>query len=89
MTKVDWLGAALDLEAQATRVDSQTVERAMKAGAHRLRLLGAELDRLHGDLERMAQSTSPHRRMAARDLMTDKTTHGVLGTFNDQPEDTK
>lgn len=38
---VDWLGLALDLEAQAKRVESQTVERAMLAGAHGLRLMGA------------------------------------------------
>lgn len=40
---VDWLGRALDLEAQAKRVESQTVERAMLAGAHALRLMGAAL----------------------------------------------
>lgn len=37
---VDWLGLALDLEAQAKRVESQTVERAMLAAAHGLRLMG-------------------------------------------------
>lgn len=37
---VDWLGLALDLEAQARRVESQTVERAMLAAAHGLRLMG-------------------------------------------------
>jgi hypothetical protein len=39
---VDWLGRALDLEAQAKRVESQTVERAMLAGARALRLMGGE-----------------------------------------------
>lgn len=38
---VDWLGLALELETQAKRVESQTVERAMVAGAHGLRLMGA------------------------------------------------
>jgi hypothetical protein len=38
---VDWLGLALDLEAQARRVQSQTAERAMLAAAHGLRLMGA------------------------------------------------
>lgn len=38
---VDWLGLALDLEAQAKRVESQTVERSMTAAAHGLRLMGA------------------------------------------------
>jgi hypothetical protein len=38
---VDWLGLALELEAQAKRVESQTVERAMVAGARGLRLMGA------------------------------------------------
>ncbi len=39
-TTVDWLGLALELEAQAKRVESQTVERSMLAAAHGLRLLG-------------------------------------------------
>jgi hypothetical protein len=38
---VDWLGLALDLEAQAKRVQSQTAERAMNAAANGLRLMGA------------------------------------------------
>lgn len=42
MSNVDWLGLAMELEAQAKRVESQTVERAMLAGAHGLRLMGAE-----------------------------------------------
>jgi hypothetical protein len=37
---VDWLGLALELEAQAKRVESQTAERAMLAAAHGLRLMG-------------------------------------------------
>jgi hypothetical protein len=41
-TGVDWLGLALDLEAQAKRVESQTVERAMLAGARGLRLMGGQ-----------------------------------------------
>ena len=41
--QVDWLGLALDLEQQAKRVESQTAERAMIAGAHGLRLMGATL----------------------------------------------
>jgi hypothetical protein len=39
--QVDWLGLALELESQAKRVESQTVERAMLAAAHGLRLMGA------------------------------------------------
>jgi hypothetical protein len=39
---VDWLGLALELEAQAERVESQTARRAMLAGAHGLRLMGTQ-----------------------------------------------
>jgi hypothetical protein len=39
-TNVDWLGHALDLEAQARRVESNTARRAMLGGAHALRLMG-------------------------------------------------
>jgi hypothetical protein len=39
---VDWLGLALDIESQAKRVESQTVERAMLAAAHGLRLMVAQ-----------------------------------------------
>ena len=38
---VDCIGLALDLEARATTVESQTTERAMRAAAHGLRLLAA------------------------------------------------
>jgi carotenoid cleavage dioxygenase-like enzyme len=41
-TGVDWLGLALDLEAQAKRVESQTTERVMLAAARGLRLMGNE-----------------------------------------------
>jgi hypothetical protein len=40
--RVDWLGLALDLEAQAKRVESQTTERVMLAAARGLRLMGNE-----------------------------------------------
>jgi hypothetical protein len=39
-SSVDWRGLALELEAQAKRVESQTAERAMLAAAHGLRMLG-------------------------------------------------
>ena len=39
-TDVDWRGLALDLEARAKTVESQTTERAMLAAAHGLRLIG-------------------------------------------------
>jgi hypothetical protein len=39
---VDWLGLALDLEAQAKHVESQTVERAMTAAACGLRMMGTD-----------------------------------------------
>lgn len=39
-TSVDWKGLALELDAQAKRVSSQTTERAMVAAAHGLRLMG-------------------------------------------------
>ena len=38
---VDWRGLALDLEARAKTVESQTTERAMLAAAHGLRLMGS------------------------------------------------
>lgn len=38
---VDCIGLALDLEAQAKRVESQTVERAMLAAANGLRIIAA------------------------------------------------
>ena len=41
---VDCIGLALDLEKQSKRVESQTVERAMKAAAHGLRLIEAALN---------------------------------------------
>lgn len=40
--QVDWMGLALELEAQAKCVESQTVERSMLAAAHGLRLMGGE-----------------------------------------------
>ena len=40
---VDWLGLALELEWQAKSVESGGAERAMKSGAHGLRLMGAAL----------------------------------------------
>jgi hypothetical protein len=42
MSSVDWLGLALDLEQQAKRVESQTAQRAMLAGANGLRLMAAD-----------------------------------------------
>jgi hypothetical protein len=39
-SNVDWLGHALDLEAQAQRVESNTARRAMLSGASALRLMG-------------------------------------------------
>ena len=44
MTNVDWVGLALDLEEQAKRVESQTAQRAMLAGANGLRLMGADFE---------------------------------------------
>jgi len=37
---LDWLGRALELEAQAKKVESKSARRAMEAGAHSLRLMG-------------------------------------------------
>lgn len=41
-SQVDWLGLALDLEQQAKRVESQTLERAMLAAANGLRIMGSD-----------------------------------------------
>ena len=40
MSGVDWHGLALDLESEAQRATSQTMQRAMEAAAHGLRLIG-------------------------------------------------
>jgi len=40
---VDCIGLALDLESQAKRVESQTVERAMLAAANGLRIIAAQI----------------------------------------------
>lgn len=39
---VDWLGMALELEAQAKRVESKTAMRAMYSAARGLRLMGGQ-----------------------------------------------
>lgn len=41
-SNVDWLGLALELESQAKRATSQSMQRAMEAGARGLRLMGGE-----------------------------------------------
>jgi hypothetical protein len=48
---VDWMGLALDLEGQAKRIESQTVERAMLAAANGLRLMGTGTKAAQPDME--------------------------------------
>jgi hypothetical protein len=43
--QIDFLGLALELETQATRVESQSVERAISAAARGLRLALTELEK--------------------------------------------